>query len=185
MIPHFKENHFCVVKLSFNLSNDPFFSDVLCYNSLPRVRRIRKSHLVASLLNNFQLFLDKVVLWDMDIEKRRFNVFDVAETSPCPAQLNGCDCGLFTAVVVSYIVSGGGVLPTTFTQYQISLFRKKLFDEMTVENGKVVFDIKFFSLWFPGMVNNKELKVNTTTSQKVKKHTEKQPKMMMKYWFPK
>ena len=28
---------------------------------------------------------------------------------------------------------------------------------MDIENGKVVFDVNFFSTWFPGMVNNKEL----------------------------
>ena len=175
VIPYFKANHFCVVKMSLNLSNDAFFNEVLCYDSLARVRRIRKSHLIASLLQNFQLFLDKVVLWDMQIPKTKFNVFDVAVSSPCPPQLNGCDCGLFTAVVLSYIVSGGGVNQSTFTQHQISILRKKLFDEMEIENGKVVFDVKFFSLWFPGMVNNKELKVNTTTSQKEKKPAEKQP----------
>ena len=99
-----------------------FLQQCSCYDSLPCVCHIQKSHLIASLLNSFQPFLDKVVLWDMDIDKTKFNLFDVGETSPCPAQLNGCDCGLFTAVVLSYIVSGVYVKSVYFTLFLLVAF---------------------------------------------------------------
>ena len=103
--------------------------------------------------------------------KKDLNAFDVAISIPCPSQSNNCDCGLFAAVVVSYIIGGHDMTPQTFSQQQISTMKKAMVYEFDVVEGKVVFDPELFKSWFPGMDMNytlegKATKRKTTISQR-------------------
>ena len=154
VLPHFKNSHFTVVKIVLCLEGEKIFKEISCFDSLNRVRKIRKSHGVGPTLQLLEQFLDYVVLWDVEVPKSRFNTFDIATSIPCPPQKNGYDCGLFTAVVVAYVVGGKEINTTTFSQTQVSVLRKHMVNEFQVEDGKVVFDPDSFKYWFPGMEMN-------------------------------
>ena len=106
VLPHFKNSHFTVVKIVLCLEGEKIFKEISCFDLLSRVCKIHKSHGVGPTLQLLEQFLDYVVLWDIEVPKYRFNTFDIATSIPCPPQKNGYDCGLFTAVVVAYVIGG-------------------------------------------------------------------------------
>ena len=109
-----------------------------------------------------QQFIDKVVLWDQITTKQQLNAFDIAISIPCPSQKNNCDCGLFAAVVVSYVIGGHNITPQTFSQQQITTMKKAMVHEFDVVEGKVMFDPELFKSWFPGMQMNYTLEGKAT-----------------------
>ena len=93
-----------------------------------------------------QQFINEVVLWDRSTTKNlTVNAFDVAISIPCPSQRNNCDCGLFGAVVVLYMIGGHKMTPQTFTQQQVTTFKKTMVHEFDVVEGKVMFDPELFN----------------------------------------
>ena len=152
ILPHFYSSHFTVVKMRLNLQKSPFFQEISCYDLLQHVQKVRKAHGVGKTLVLLQQFINEVVLWDRSTTKNlTVNAFDVAISIPCPLQKNNCDCGLFAAVVVLYMIGGHNMTPQTFSQQQISTFKKAMVHEFDVVEGKDVFDLELFKSWFPGM----------------------------------
>ena len=106
VLPHFKNHHFTVVRIVVNLEEELFFKEISFFDSLNPVHKIHKVHGVSPMLKLIEQFLDYVVLWDMDVPPKQFNTFDVAMSILCPPQKNGYNCGLFTVVVVAYVIGG-------------------------------------------------------------------------------
>ena len=75
VLPHFKNSHFTVVKIVLCLEGEKIFKEISCFDSLNRVRKIRKSHGVGPTLQLLEQFLDYVVLWDVEVPRKCFNTF--------------------------------------------------------------------------------------------------------------
>ena len=91
-----------------------------------------------------QQFIDEVVLWDRITTKQQLNAFDIAISILSLLQKNNCNCGLFAAVIVSYVIGGHNITPQTFSQQQITTMKKAMVHKFDVAKGKVMFDPELF-----------------------------------------
>ena len=67
-----------MVRIILNLEDKLFFKEISCFDLLNHVHKICKVHGVGTMLQLLQEFIDYVVLWDVDVPPKRFNMFDVA-----------------------------------------------------------------------------------------------------------
>jgi MULE transposase domain len=142
------KHHFFFVSLNFNACdpNKPIFSDVNVYDSMKHVLRERSKKTIsfapgsmaATYLLTLQKFLSTFSFFNSPKNHVLLNdkhyIIKEAKFIACPQQSNGFDCSLFALGTLIHAVDGLPIDNTIFHQDDITLFRKELYNILSIND---------------------------------------------------
>jgi hypothetical protein len=136
--------HFFVAVVSFDANDKQVFTNVQLYDSLRRAPRHKQKDKIASntmgarFLVQLQEFLLAFVFFESpeknmkQLKDDKDYILRKVEYKPCPQQRNGVDCSLFGLVSLLHIIADVPLNEQTFTQENITEFRKYLYQILSV-----------------------------------------------------